>query len=70
MHVFQIFFDLECYRYGMKRAMIHLIHFGFFRMLEYNKLEILVFPLLYIMVVKINFFAIWGKDFKMVLLII
>ena len=39
-------FDVECYGCGMTRAVMHLIHFDFNEAIAYNKLVILVFPLL------------------------
>ena len=50
-----VFFDLECYGCGMTRALMHLIHFEFFEAYEYNKLVILVFPLLFLWWLKIVF---------------
>ena len=41
-----IFFNNECYACGMTRAIQHLIHFDFLIGYSYNKLSILVFPLL------------------------
>ncbi len=38
--------DSECYACGMTRAIQHLIHFNFSIAYEYNKLSIIVFPLL------------------------
>jgi len=48
-----VFFDLECYGCGMTRALMHLIHFEFNKAYEYNKLVILVFPLLLLWWLKI-----------------
>jgi len=39
-------FDSECYACGMTRAIQHLIHFDFSVAYAYNKLSILVLPLL------------------------
>ena len=55
-----VFFDLECYGCGMTRAIMHLIHFELFRALEYNKLVILVFPLLLLWWLKLVF-SLFGK---------
>jgi hypothetical protein len=55
-----VFFDLECYGCGMTRATMHLIHFEFFKALEYNKLVVLVFPLLLLWWLKIVF-SLFGK---------
>ena len=41
-----VFFDNECYACGMTRAIQHLIHFDFSIGYEYNKLSIIVLPLL------------------------
>ena len=41
-----LFFDSECYACGMTRAIQHLIHFDFLIGYEYNKLSIIVLPLL------------------------
>jgi hypothetical protein len=43
-----LFFDQECYACGMTRAIQHLIHFDFVKAISFNKLSILVFPLLII----------------------
>ena len=43
-----VLFDLECYGCGMTRALMHLVHFEFYKAYEYNKLVILVFPLLFL----------------------
>lgn len=55
-----VFFDLECYGCGMTRALMHLIHFEFFKACEYNKLVILVFPLLFLWWIKIVL-SLFGK---------
>ena len=55
-----VFFDLECYGCGMTRATMHLIHLEFFKAFEYNKLVILVFPLLLLWWLKIVF-SLFGK---------
>lgn len=55
-----VFFDLECYGCGMTRALMHLIHFEFFQAYEYNKLVILVFPLLFLWWIKIVL-SLFGK---------
>tara|TARA_B100000683_G_C12433656_1_gene532906 strand:- start:674 stop:961 length:288 start_codon:yes stop_codon:yes gene_type:complete len=39
-------FDKECYACGMTRAIQHLIHLDFAKAISFNKLSILVFPLL------------------------
>jgi hypothetical protein len=39
-------FDVKCYGCGMTRAVMHFIHFDFNEAIAYNKLVILVFPLL------------------------
>ncbi|WP_158267495.1 DUF2752 domain-containing protein [Adhaeribacter arboris] len=36
----------ECYGCGMMRAIMHLIHFDFSTALHFNKLSVIVFPLL------------------------
>ena len=41
-----VFFNNECYACGMTRAIQHLIHFDFSIGYEYNKLSIIVLPLL------------------------
>ena len=43
-----MFFDKECYACGMTRAIQHLIHLDFAKAISFNKLSILVFPLLII----------------------
>lgn len=59
-----VFFDLECYGCGMTRAVMHLIHFEFFKALEYNKLVILVFPLLLLWWLKLVFLLFGKKILK------
>ena len=39
-------FDIECYACGLTRAIQHLIHFDFSIGYEYNRLSILILPLL------------------------
>jgi drug/metabolite transporter (DMT)-like permease len=51
-----VFFDLKCYGCGMTRAIQHLIHLDFKEAFEYNKLSIIVFPLLVFMISK-EFYA-------------
>jgi hypothetical protein len=41
-----VLFDRECYGCGMTRAIQHLIHFDFSVAYHYNKLSIVVYPLL------------------------
>jgi len=38
--------DMECYGCGMTRAIMHLIHLDFAQAWFYNKLSVVVFPLL------------------------
>ena len=45
-------FDTECYACGLTRAIQHLIHLDFSIGYEYNKLSIIVFPLLFIVYYK------------------
>ena len=40
------FFDTQCYACGMTRAIQHLIHFDFITAYSYNKLSVIVLPLL------------------------
>ena len=40
------FFDRECYACGMTRAIQHIIHFDFFVAYQFNKLSVIVFPLI------------------------
>ena len=47
-----LLFDKECYGCGMARAIQHLIHLDFSIGYEYNKLSIIVFPLLFIVYYK------------------
>jgi len=39
-------FDFECYACGLTRAIQHLIHFDFFIAYHFNKLSLIVFPLI------------------------
>ena len=41
-----VFFDSECYACGMTRAIQHLIHFDFFIAYQFNKLSLIVLPLI------------------------
>ena len=41
-----VFFDNECYACGLTRAIQHLIHLDFSIGYEYNKLSIIVLPVL------------------------
>ena len=41
-------FDKECYACGMTRAIQHLIHLDFVIAYQFNKLSVIVFPLLII----------------------
>ena len=41
-----LFFDFECYACGMTRAIQHLIHLDFSIAYDYNKLSLVVLPLL------------------------
>lgn len=50
--VSQLFFNMECYACGMTRAIQHLIHFEFKAAYEFNKLSLVVFPLLVFMIIK------------------
>ncbi|MBK9272023.1 MAG: DUF2752 domain-containing protein [Saprospiraceae bacterium] len=42
----KLLFDKSCYACGMTRAIMHLIHFEFDIALQYNRLCLLVLPLL------------------------
>ncbi|QMU27725.1 DUF2752 domain-containing protein [Adhaeribacter radiodurans] len=42
----KLLLDTECYGCGMMRAIMHLIHLDFSAALNFNKLSIIVFPLL------------------------
>lgn len=46
-------FNKECYGCGMTKAVMHFIHFNFIKAIAYNKLVILVFPLLFLGWLKI-----------------
>jgi hypothetical protein len=48
-----LLFDETCFGCGMTRAIQHLIHFNFFTAYSYNKLAIIVLPLLV---------YVWGKE--------
>ena len=43
-----VIFDVDCFGCGMTRAIQHLIHFDFFIAYQFNKLSIIIFPLLLI----------------------
>jgi hypothetical protein len=55
-----LFFDTECYGCGMTRAVMHFIHFNFTEAMTYNKLVILVLPLLILGWLKIVL-SLFGK---------
>jgi hypothetical protein len=57
-------FDIECYGCGMTRAVMHFIHFEFIKAVEFNKLVILVFPLLTLLWLKMVFYLFGKKIFK------
>ena len=59
-----LLFDIECYGCGMTRAVMHLIHLEFTKAIEYNKLVILVFPLLTLLWLKMVFYLFEKKIFK------
>ncbi len=40
-----LLFDIECYACGLTRACMHLIHFQFEEALAFNRLVVVVFPL-------------------------
>jgi hypothetical protein len=44
--VSKVLLDIECYGCGITRAIMHLIHFDFQEAYSYNKLSLIVFPLL------------------------
>lgn len=41
-----LFFEQQCYGCGMTRGLLHLLHFNFSTAYEFNKLSLIVFPLL------------------------
>jgi len=41
-----VFFDTQCYACGLTRALQHLIHLDFLIAYEFNKLIVIIFPLL------------------------
>jgi hypothetical protein len=47
-----LFFDQECYACGLTRSIQHLIHLDLITALSFNKLSVLVFPLLIISYIK------------------
>ena len=53
-------FDVKCYGCGMTRAVMHFIHFNFTEAMTYNKLVILVLPLLILGWLKIVL-SLFGK---------
>lgn len=57
-------FNMECYGCGMTRAVMHFIHFDFIKAIAYNKLVILVFPLLFLGWIKIVLFLLGKKILK------
>jgi hypothetical protein len=52
--LFKNIFGIECYGCGITRAVLSVIQFDFVNAYHYNKLVIIVFPLL---------FYLWGKNF-------
>jgi len=57
-------FDTECYGYSMTKALMHLIHFDCPKAIGYNKLSVLVFPLLVMLWMKLLFGTFGIKLFK------
>jgi hypothetical protein len=53
MCVSVLLFDQKCYACGITKAIQHLIHFDFDAAIEYNKLSIIVLPLL---------IFVWGEE--------
>lgn len=55
-----LMFDTECYGCGMTRSIMHLIHLEFSEAIEYNKLGLAVFPILFLLWLKLllSFFKI------------
>ena len=47
-----LFFDTECFGCGMTRAVMHLLHFDFEQAWQYNKLSVLVLPLIVIIIIR------------------
>ena len=47
-----LLFNLECYAYGLTKAIQHLIHLEFNEAIKFNKLSIIVFPILIISYLK------------------
>jgi hypothetical protein len=47
-----LLFDRECYGCGMTRAIQHLIHFDISAAMHFNKLSLVVFPLLTFLLIK------------------
>ena len=45
-------FDFECYACGLTRAVMHLIHLDFYNAWLYNKLIVIVFPLMSLLWIK------------------
>lgn len=58
----QVLAGIECYACGISRACMHLIHFEFQTAWEYNKLVVVIFPLLAFQWAK--WFVIEAKAFK------
>ena len=50
------FFDQECYACGMTRAVMHFIHLEFNEAYNYNPLVIFVFPILFLIWLKMLLF--------------
>jgi fatty-acid desaturase len=48
----RLVFDIDCYACGLTRAVQHAIHLDFSAAYEYNKLVVLVLPLLVLMWMK------------------
>lgn len=47
-----LFFNSECYACGLTRSIQHLIHLEFHEAIKFNKLSIIVFPILIIAYIK------------------
>ena len=60
----QLIFDLECYACGMTRAVQHLIHFDFKIAYDYNKLVVVIFPLISLLWINYTLKTLKLKHFK------
>lgn len=54
--------NTECYGCGMTRAIMHLLHADFSGAWGFNKLSLIVFPLLFMLYIKMSAFYLFDRN--------